>query len=350
MLVCPCGLLKATQDGFGAGEKLLYRWPNDIQLGVKPTGAGGEPMMFEAQKRADCPTNVVALCPRTPTRTPFCRTLLLEPAMILLNRPDLLGHLRTLAHGHRQVACRPVFRVTVWGINPKYQDKAIAFEMHAGTGFTDRTLRERALARSIGVDLAVRLEPGQPRSAVVADGLEIGEATVPTVEGHIARLKATRLGGRKHRTKVLVLGQRVDGLIKQPIVARDGGITVTPKQGQQIDARDNAMLFAGPMAMDQFDGAGIRLVERGIVADQQAGLPVDMLLSLTPKRQGVGFEPLQQACERIMRGAAGAIWLHAGGFGTRNHTRRSDKKIDVIEIGDFRFIHSRIIPHIAPTA
>ena len=52
----------------------------------------------------------------------------------------------------------------------------------------------------------------------------------------------------------------------------------------------------------------------------------------------------------VMRGTARSVWLDARCFGTRDHARRSDEKIDVIEIGHFGCIHSRMIPHCSPTA
>ena len=87
-------------------------------------------MMFQTQKRTDRPANVVALCLRTARRTAFDTTILLQPAMIALDRPDLLCRRGTLVHRHCHIATRPIFRVTVWGVNPKHQDNAIAFEMH----------------------------------------------------------------------------------------------------------------------------------------------------------------------------------------------------------------------------
>jgi len=138
--------------------------------------------------------------------------------MIRLNRPNLPSQLGTLVHREAQVACRPVFRVTVGGVDPKHQDKAIPFQMHARASFADRTRRQCAIATSIWINLAVGLQAGEPLPAVGTDGFEISQRTVPAIEGYIARLKATRFGGLEQGAEVLVLGQLVDGFVKQPIV------------------------------------------------------------------------------------------------------------------------------------
>ena len=222
--------------------------------------------------------------------------------------------------------------------------------MHARAGLANSTLGQRPIARPIRIDEAVGFQAGQPLPAVLADGLEIGQATIPTVERHVARMKAACFGGLEHGEEMRVFGQAVDGLIKQPIVAWDGVLAITPPQRHQIDAADDPMMLARPMAMNQFDFLGIRLVERGIVEDQKAALTVDMLLGLAPERRGIGFEPLEEAGQRIVGSTARSIRLHPGGFGTRHHLRCGDQKIDIVEISDFWCIHGHMVLHNAPTA
>ena len=65
-------------------------------------------------------------------------------------------------------------------------------------------------------------QPAMVRSAVGTDGLEIGQTAVPTIERYVAWRKAARFGGVEHGAEVRVLGQPIEGLAKQPIVARDG--------------------------------------------------------------------------------------------------------------------------------
>jgi len=84
------------------------------------------------------------------------------------------------------------------------------------------------------------------------------------------------------------------------------------------------MMFARPMAMDQFDFLSVGFVERGIVEDQQATSAVDKLLGLAPEWDGVGFEALQQASQRVVGSTARSLWLHTRGFGTRHYLRRGN--------------------------
>src|SRR5829696_231738 len=84
---------------------------------------------------AQRPADMVALCPFRAHGTAFDTTKLLEVAMIRLNRPNLAGRGLALVHRHQLVATRPIFRVTVWGVDPKHQDEAITFEMYPRARF-----------------------------------------------------------------------------------------------------------------------------------------------------------------------------------------------------------------------
>jgi len=307
-------------------------------------------MMFQAQKRTYRPANVVALCPRTAHRTAFDSTMLLQPAMIALNRPDLLCRRGTLVHRHPLVARRPVFCVTVWDVNPKHQDKAIAFEMHPRPRFADGTLRKCAIARSVWVNLTIAFQAAEPVPVIRTDGLEIGQRAVPSIEGDLVRLKPTLFGGRQHGQEMVIFAAAVEGLVKQAIVAGDGVCTITPQERHQIDALDHAMMLARPVPMHQFAALRVRFVEGGVVGDQQAPPTVDQRCSFAPEWQGIRFQALQQAGEGVMRGAAWAVGLHPGGFGTRDHLWCGDQKVDRVEISHFGCIHSRMIPHNPPTA
>jgi len=48
----------------------------------------------------------------------------------------------------------------------------------------------------------------------------------------------------EHRAEMVILRQAIVGRIKQPVIAWDGVRVVTLHQGDQIDARDNAVMFA----------------------------------------------------------------------------------------------------------
>src|SRR5204863_9049202 len=86
---------------------------------------------------AQRPADMVALCPFRAHGTAFDTTKLLEVAMIGLNRPTLARGRAALVHRHQRIAGRPIFRVTVWGVDPKHHDEAIAFEMYSGARFAN---------------------------------------------------------------------------------------------------------------------------------------------------------------------------------------------------------------------
>ena len=169
---------------------------------------------------------------------------LLDVAMIGLNCPNLTRRARPLAHRHQLVARGPVFRVTVWGVDPKHQDKAIAFEMHARAAVADGAVGQRPVARSVRVDQAVGFQTGQPLPAEAPDQFEVRQRAVPAIETDVARGEPTFLGGFEHGLEMVILGQAIIGSIKQAVVAWDGVRIVTPHERDQVDARDNPVMFA----------------------------------------------------------------------------------------------------------
>jgi hypothetical protein len=345
-----CGLLKPTQQLFGASQKLLNGRTNDLELALKPTCAGGNAMMLQPQKRANGPADMIALRNCFAASTSLHTTKLLQPTMICLDRPDLPRQRLALVHRQSQVTRGPVFRVTVWSVDPKYQDKAIALEMHARARLANGTLREWSIARAIRVDLTIGFQAREEVPAVRADGLEIGQRAVPAIEGHIARLKTAVFGGYEHGLEVIVLGRTIERLVKQSVIARDGVLAITPQHCQQIDARDDPMVLARPMPMHQFDFVGIRLVQRGVVEDEQAAGAVNRLLGFAPEWRAIRFKALKEARERVMGSTAWPFWLDACGFGTRDHLGCGEKKVDVVQISHFGCIHRCMIAHDAPTA
>jgi hypothetical protein len=109
-------------------------------------------------------------------------------------------------------------------------------------------------------------------------------------------------------------------------------------------------MLARPVTMHQLDVLGIGFIKRGIVDDQKAALSIHMLLGLVLERAGARFEALQQAREGIMGSATWAVGLDTRRFSRRDHLRRGNQEIDVVEIGHFGRIHRRMIPHNLPTA
>lgn len=105
--------------------------------------------------------------------------------MIRLNRPDPASIARAAIHRHQQVVRCPVLRVTVWSVNPKYQDEAIAFAMDARAGIADVAVFECSVAAPVGVDLAVSLQAGQPQPAEGSQQFEVFQTAVPVIETDI---------------------------------------------------------------------------------------------------------------------------------------------------------------------
>ena len=70
--------------------------------------------------------------------------------------------------------------------------------------------------------------------------------------------------------------------------------------------RDGAVL-AGPVAGDQSDGLGVRLVEGRVVDDEDAVVEADVVPGLAPEFGRVGFEAVEQAGEGVVgRGVVGS--------------------------------------------
>src|SRR5258706_14674116 len=128
-------------------------------------------MVFQPQKRSNSPTDVIALRSCTPCSTPLDPTILLDPAMVALDRPNLACQHAAFIHGHGLVARGPIFRVTVWGVDPKHQDKAIAFQMDARTSLANATISQRPIPLSVRIDLSIGFQAREPLPAMGADRL-----------------------------------------------------------------------------------------------------------------------------------------------------------------------------------
>jgi hypothetical protein len=255
-----------------------------------------------------------------------------------------------LGHRHPFVTRRPIFRVTVWGGDPKHQDEAIAFEMYPSARFANDALGQRSIAAAIRIHQAIGVQSRQPLPAERANQFQVSQRAVPAIKTHVARGQAALLGGFEHRPDVIVLGLAIIGRIIQAIIAWDGVRVVPPHQGHEVDAGHNPVMFARPLAMYQGNRARIRFVQGGIVNHQQTARAIDKQFGLLPQRRGIRREPLQEATDAFMRGPMRRIRLHTGGFGTRDHVRCGDQKRDVIEIGHFGCIHARMVAHNASTA
>src|SRR3954451_9942557 len=307
-------------------------------------------MGFQTQERPHGPANMVTLCLRTSRLAALHPTELLEPPMILFNCPHFPCHIRSFQRRHRYHVRCPVFRVTVWGVKPEDLDQSVPFQMHHRSVCRDSARLKRSVPGSIRVNMPISFQARKPVPVEAANRLEVLQAAVPTVEGDKAREKAALLGGLEHGTEMSILGQTIHRLVIEPIVAWDGVCAITPEQGDQIDATHHTMVLARPVAMDEGNLLGIRLVERSIVDDQETIMQDDMLLGFVPERRRIGVEAMEQAGQGIMSSASRRVGLNPGGFRAREDERGGNQKVDVIEVSDFGLVHISTIPQNASTA
>src|SRR4051794_13925633 len=92
----------------GFGEVSSYGVPNDSGLGLHPTDASGEAMSLESQERTQSQPDVVALRAGRAALAPLDPGALLDPPVVVLDRPTILGELQPAQVRHRQVVGRPV--------------------------------------------------------------------------------------------------------------------------------------------------------------------------------------------------------------------------------------------------
>ena len=139
------------------GQKRLDSRTNDVQFGSKTGHARLQCMPDQPQIGAERAANMIPLRPCAPHHTALDPTKLLNITMIGLNGSNLTGRGRPALHGHQQIACGPVLRVTVWGVDPEDQDKARAFEMHPRATVLDSAVGQPTIAASIRSNQAIGL-------------------------------------------------------------------------------------------------------------------------------------------------------------------------------------------------
>src|SRR3954451_3726390 len=261
-------------------------------------------MVFQSEEGPHCPPDMVALRSRTSRLAALHPTELLEPSMIHFNCPNLRCHILSTARCHRHHIGGPILRVTVWGVNPEDLDHPKPFQMHHRPIGRELALPKRSIAPPIGIHVPIALERREPVPAQAANGLEVLQGAVPTVEGDKTREKAALFGSLEHGAEVSILGHAVHRLVVKPIVAWDGVCAITPQQGDQVDARDDAMVLARPVAMDQVNLLSIGLIKGSIVDDQEPIIQDNMLPGLVPEWRGGRVETMEQTRESIMSSAS----------------------------------------------
>jgi hypothetical protein len=149
----------------------------------------------------------------------------------------------------------------------------------------------------------------------------------------------------EHLLKVVVLRQRVPLLIKDAIVTRHMPVAVRPQQRNQVDAADNRMVLARPVAHNQLDLLRLGLVQSRVVDEQDALAQADLGDGLSPERLGVRFKAMEQAGESIMGWRLVFVALYFRRFGRTNRVRRRDHEVDLVVVRALGRIHALFLLH-----
>src|SRR6185437_11819808 len=220
--------------------------PNDRGLGFQPTDALSKAMDLQAQKGTQRQTDMVALRPHRPRLATLDLRTLLDPPMVVLDRPTVLRVLLPRQSRHGQVTAGPVSNVTVWGDDLEYLDQSVARQPDLRSGGGNVGVPHRSRSLTVTIDQAVGFQPRQPGPAEMTQQLEVVQTAVPTVKQHAARLKAACVGGVEHVAEMIVLGVSVR-LVVDAVVAGNVAVAVGPQQRHQVDALDDGVMFTRPV-------------------------------------------------------------------------------------------------------
>src|SRR5262245_36096767 len=322
---------------------------DDGRLGFDPTDAMSETKALQTQERAQGQPDVVALRFGRPRAAPLHLGALLDLSVIVLDREApllvlLAGHL-----AHRQLARGPVPNVAVWGDYLEYLDQPVADQPDHRPARRDFRPAQGPLPLAVLVHQAVGLQPGQPRPAQLAQQLQVVQAGVPAVEGHQARAEAALVGRPDHGLEVVVLGEALR-LVEDAVVTGDVPVAVGPQQGDQVDALDDPVVLARPVAADQLDELSVGLVQHAIIDDQDASGQIDLSPGLLPEGFRVGLEAVQQPGEGVVGGGLGATRLDAGGFRGAGRLGRGDQEVDVVFRLHAGRVHASKATNLSPRA
>jgi hypothetical protein len=291
----------------------------------------------------DRQADVVPLRPRGADLGPLHVAALLQRPVIRLDGPASLGQPEQLQLAHRHVAGRPVFNVPVSGDDLEDLDRPVALQPDHRAARRDRRLADRDEPAAVGVDPAVGLQLRQPPPAEGADQLQVVQAAVPAVEGDALRREAPGARRGEHGAEVVVLRQPIRLLVVDPIVAGGLAVAVGPEQGDEVDAPDDPLMLARPVAGDEGDLVGVGLVQGRVIDDQDAARLPHGGLDLGPEGRGVGLEPVQQPGEGVVRRRPRSVGLHGGGLGAGGGARAGDQEVDVVGITALRGSHADIL-------
>jgi hypothetical protein len=153
------------------GDVFLHGFADDPTFCLVPAHSCRRKVVLKPQKRADRHADVVPLgSGRSGLVNP---TTLLQPSVIVLDRPTQFGILQSGDFVHGQVIGRPVRNVTVWGDNLEDQDQTETLQVDGGTRHRDYRLAHRSLALTVEIDKAVRLQSSEPEPAMTTYRFQI---------------------------------------------------------------------------------------------------------------------------------------------------------------------------------
>jgi hypothetical protein len=103
-------------------------------------------------------------------------------------------------------------------------------------------------------------------------------------------------------------------------------------------------MLATPMAGDQFHLPGVRLVQGGVIQDQDPSFQVYQATGFLPQRLRVGRLSPQQTTEGIMGWATLGARLASGGFGTGETLLGGYQKVNIVQRITPIWVHSYSSP------
>src|SRR5947209_5200392 len=119
-------------------------------------------MTFQSQKRSQAKPDMIAPRATRANLRSFNQAELLDAAMIVLNRPREACPFDSLQITHLKMIGRPQFNVAVCGNYLEHSNEAITFEPDDAPRSADLHFADSTQARSVGINFAIGLQPGQP--------------------------------------------------------------------------------------------------------------------------------------------------------------------------------------------
>jgi len=309
------GLREAIKDGTWVSQKLADGRTYAVELGGETGGARVHFMPDAAKIGTSSPSTMMTLPSLTAYHTAFHAAERRDVPMLRFHGPGLAGHGGALAHRHASIIGRPVFRVTVWGVNPKHLDRARACTMDVRTRMPDRTVSHLAIAGSVRMYEAVGFYPREPEPSKFLEEFHVCYTAVPPVKTDLCWPEPAFMGHVEQRTNMVVLRLSIVWAIKQAII----------------------LLCIGR-------------IQGGVINHQNPSCPIHERFCLAPPWQGIWFQPMEQPRARIMRGLLWPLRLNPCTFGTRNDTWCGEQDVAIVEIGHLGLVHRRIVPQVEPTA